>query len=698
MTSFLDERDRESLRRDRRSPDEDVRRLAAERAAALPPEEAVEHLVEGLGDPSWRVRKTAVERIVALPETAGAARALVAALADGENPGRRNAAVEALVRCGARSVPALLGAAESDDPDVRKLVLDALAGIGDARATRTLVERLGDADPNVRAAAADALGAVGGDEAVRALRRRAAAPDEDGLVRFSALHALAALEVPVRAREIRPVLEDAVLAPAGLALLGRCEDDDEAEEILCKALRSGPRAGREAAVRSLLRVLAGRDGARADALVARIREAAAPAAELVADTEMRLDDADLPTRLAWVQLLGLLGAEEAARPIVRAGGDEAVAEVALAALESLGARAERALDAAWEELDGPGRRVACEFFGRCGGDASARRLLALLDDPDPELRTVAAHSIGARRLSAGLAPLVRRLARTAAEEDFEAEKELEAVSDALVALASEEAGPAATEEAADLLSSCLEGAREPVRTAVASVFGRIGGADEADRVGFLLKDPSARVRRAAVDALARLAPGAVSEPLRLALADESSSVRIAAATALGDSEGPHLVDDLRRLVDDEDARVRAAAVRALGRRASREEGADERVLVLLQVALADEAPVALAACEALAERGGAAAARAAQGALERAEPEVLQAAVRCLGAHAPDDALASLFPLVSHPEWSVRAEVLQVLSLRGCRRAVPAILRRLETEQDEFVRDAILRALRRLEE
>jgi HEAT repeat protein len=29
--------------------------------------------------------------------------------------------------------------------------------------------------------------------------------------------------------------------------------------------------------------------------------------------------------------------------------------------------------------------------------------------------------------------------------------------------------------------------------------------------------------------------------------------------------------------------------------------------------------------------------------------------------------------------------------------AVPPILRRLETEQDEFVRDAILRALKRLE-
>jgi HEAT repeat protein len=45
----------------------------------------------------------------------------------------------------------------------------------------------------------------------------------------------------------------------------------------------------------------------------------------------------------------------------------------------------------------------------------------------------------------------------------------------------------------------------------------------------------------------------------------------------------------------------------------------------------------------------------------------------------------------------VRAEAIQSLAERGMARAVPPILRRLETEQDEFVRDAILRALRRLE-
>jgi HEAT repeat protein len=52
---------------------------------------------------------------------------------------------------------------------------------------------------------------------------------------------------------------------------------------------------------------------------------------------------------------------------------------------------------------------------------------------------------------------------------------------------------------------------------------------------------------------------------------------------------------------------------------------------------------------------------------------------------------------VSHPDWAVRAAAVEALAERGAARALPAILRRLELEQDEFVREAILRALQRLE-
>jgi HEAT repeat protein len=77
---------------------------------------------------------------------------------------------------------------------------------------------------------------------------------------------------------------------------------------------------------------------------------------------------------------------------------------------------------------------------------------------------------------------------------------------------------------------------------------------------------------------------------------------------------------------------------------------------------------------------------------------VVRAAVACLGAHGGDDDLGRLIALVEYDDWSVRAEVIQLLVDRGVRRSLPAMLRRLESERDDFVREVLLQATRRLEE
>ncbi len=85
------------------------------------------------------------------------------------------------------------------------------------------------------------------------------------------------------------------------------------------------------------------------------------------------------------------------------------------------------------------------------------------------------------------------------------------------------------------------------------------------------------------------------------------------------------------------------------------------------------------------------------GILARHEPELVRAAIRCIGVHADADGLEVLLPLVGHEDWSVRAEAIQTIADRRLIRGVPAILRRLDVEQDDFVRDATLSALKRLE-
>ena len=690
----LDPRERESIRADLASSDDEVRRLAVERLSLLPPGEALPQLVERLGDASWRVRKAAVECLVQAPEDWPVADHLIRALADGENPGRRNAAVEALVRSGRRMVEPLLRATASADIDVRKLVVDALGGIGSERAVPHLIERLADGDPNVRGAAADALGTIGGADAVRALVGTALRDAEEPLVRFSALRSLARLEAPVAASELASALADPLLRPVAFGVLGH-DDDREAEEVLLKGLESGSRATREAAIEALLRTLSRRDAADAERLAARVREAACGARGCVADATARLADADLGVRLSLVQFLGIARAADSVLPLLRAARDEALAEVAIATLAGFGAQAEAAIDASWDTLDAEARALACQLFAGTHGGAGAARLALALDDADPAVRAAAARALARRADPAALPMLMRRLEASAGDVEPEAAEERAALTDALVSIARERSAVA-------LLAGHLEGASEPVRLAIARVLGQLGDAEYAEQMVLLVQDPSAAVRRAAIAALARVGASA-ADWLRLALADEEVAVRIAAATALGASARVEALPDLERLLADEDAAVRAAAVRAIGeiqRRAAPGESASALAIVqrLLEAALADSAPVALAAVEAIEGLGAALPLAAVRGVLSHPDPEVVQSAVRCIRGSGREDDLAALIPLLSHSHWAVRADAMQALAERRVRSAVPAALRRLELEQDEFVRDTLLRALGRLEE
>jgi HEAT repeat protein len=695
VTLGFDERDRASVMRDLASPDEDVRRLAVERAEALSLEASLPLLVERLGDTSWRVRKAAVERLVACADTERLAAALIGALADGDNPGRRNGAVEGLVLCGPRVVPALLAACRSPDPDVRKLVVDSLAGVGEVAAADTLVALLEDPDANVRAAAADALGALGAMTSAAPLLARAGHEGEDPLVRFSALRALGALGAPVTVAQLAPALDDAILRSAALDLLGG-EDEPEAVSVLLKALAASSRSARESAMRALLRLLGNVDAERAAALREQIRGEALASPELVEDAVEHLEEGDLPTRLVLVQFLGLLRCRPAVLPLLRAARDEALAEVALATLGSFGLEVEACLEEAWDELDSALRALACDLFGRTHGERGALLLASALESAEAELRMAAARGVARRGALGALALLVRRLELVVPDDEIEAEDERGALSDAIVALAA--TGEEARARVDAMLQERLGGASDDLRVALAGVLARIAPPEDAPVFLQLLKDPSADVRRVAVEALGRLDADAAAEPLRLALADEEASVRIAAAAALGAGEGSEALRDLRSLADDHDPRVRATAVRGIARHldggASPE--ARERARETLLTALEDHVLVALAALEALHDGGGALASAAA-GALARPEPEVVREAVRCVGRHGEDEALDVLLPLVSHEDWSVRAEVIGVLAERRVLRAVPAILRRLESEQDEFVRGAILKALERLE-
>src|SRR5262245_52938463 len=343
----MDPLDRQRLLDDLAHADEEIRRLAVERLSLLAPSDALPHLVAGLGDPSWRVRKAAVERLIAQDDAPSSVRALVAALADGENPGRRNAALEAITRFRGAAIPVLLEASHDADVDVRKQVVDALGAIGESVAADRLIQLLADPDPNVRAAAAQALGALGA-LGVEGLLLDHVEVDPEPLVRMSALRSLAKLRASVPVARLEAALAEPLLRPAAFSVLGSSEDP-RAWETLVKGLSASARSSREAAMEAIVGIACQAAPGDEQRLAERLRESTSEAGFLP-DALGRLGTAPLTTRLVLVQFLGLLARADCVIPLLEAGADEALAELVTSTLAAAGKVAEAALQQGWARL------------------------------------------------------------------------------------------------------------------------------------------------------------------------------------------------------------------------------------------------------------------------------------------------------------------------------------------------------------
>ena len=635
-------------------------------------------LVERLGDASWRVRKAAVERLVTCPDSADAARradrgpsATARTRAAATRPSRRWCA------CGARVVPDLVAAMTDRDGDVRKLVVDALAGIGDARAARR-ADRAARAMPTPTCAPPPPTRSAR-SAARRSLRRCARWPTARRRGPAGALLRAA------RARRARGAAASRATwrrcsrirccGPAGIDAARARRTIPRPLDVLLKGLATDSRATREAAMRgAAARSLSRLDGARAERLVAEVREAAAAAPSRAG----RSPSSASPRRRSrrgwcWCSSSACCWSERAAVPILLAGRDEAL-DAGRARHARAARRARRARDrrGAGTVSTAARARDACALFGRLRGERSAARLMAALDESDPELRAAAVRAIGARRLASALPLLVRRLEAVAAEGEPEGEEELRRADRGAhrSSRARAAAMPASPSRPCELLASRLDGADEDVRLAIARVLGRIGAArGHRSWSTLLLKDPSPRVRRAAVDALARLDPE-TRAPSRSGWRWRTNRRRCGSRRPTRSARPlrPGVIDDLRRLAEDEDARVRAAAIRAIGLHAERRRRRHPRARRAAPGS--SRALRRRAAGRARRGRGAAARRRRAGGASVAPLLGAARARDRARGgalrrrARATRPSSSRCSPLVSHPDWSVRAEAIEVLAER----------------------------------
>ncbi|MBI5479328.1 MAG: HEAT repeat domain-containing protein [Deltaproteobacteria bacterium] len=677
----------DEVRRALQSDDEEARHAALAGVPADGALEALQLLVEAMGDESWRVRKEAVSRVTAWPRPEEAAAGLIVALGEDSNIARRNAAVEALGLVGRPAVPLLLDALQVGVVS-RKLVIDALGVIGDARAVGPLSAALRDADANLRAAAAEALGHLGRREAVPALQAALAAGDL--LTRLAALEALNRLGASVPYHILAPLLGEPVLRRAALEALGFAGDAGALPDMIA-ALADRSRGAREAAV-TALQALHAMVSSEVSALIEDHLHAA-PAAALDGLCATLASDSRALRRSA-AALLGWARRAETLPALCQLLRDEGTQDVAADAMVAFGERAAEPLQALCPELDPDLRALIFELLPRLGTAAAAPQLCELLArataDDEPEPAAAAARALGLIGQAVGLprgpgpvAGLFQALGR-----------EGQVASAAAAALGA--IGARAYDEVHTLVAA--HGLGGPIGPYLCRVLGACGRAEDRRLLLGALRDESAVLRRAAADALSGLGgEPAVTEALVFALSDESISVRAAAARALGALGAAAAAPALAAVAlgssheggdRDDEPPVRAAALRALGLIG------DPAALPALR-ALATNADGALAsiALEMLGRLGTADDEPVLHAGLRHDDTEAVKAAARALGTRASATARAAVCEALGHPRWDVRRAAAEALASSTDAASRAALRARLEVEADELVRQAITQAL-----
>lgn len=648
-----------------RAPEEEVRyRAAGELNAADPGDRAL--LLELLGDPSWRVRSAAVERVVSTGAVSDVLPSLLSALSGSASIGVRDAAAVALIRIGEAAVVPLLARLDGPDPDLRQAATHVLGSIGDRRCVAPLAARLADPDPNVRAAAAEALGKIGGADAGATLL--AALDSDEQTLRLTALEALLSMRVCPPAARLAPLLEIRAMRLPGFRVLGH-SDEAEAAPLLVRGLSDPSRGTREAALAGIGMQRTRRKPSELEALAAAVR--AAPAAGLSACAQS-LPTEDVTVAVGALAVLGWSGAVEQVGAMLRLCEDDRLRPFVEEAVECLPKdRPLRDAVAAALEQQGPfGRLSALALLARLGSPAALESLVREASDPSGFLQAEAICALGQLGDSRVVGPLVGLLGDDAP-----------AVS-GIAATALVRIGQQSKEACAAALVAMRDRAGSSPSAALFRVLGALGAAEDLARLRAGLRRPAVVQRMAAAGAISSLAQRGVTllgpaPELVEALLDSAWSVRAAAARAYVElakavaeghiesgEDGPlprAAAVALVRSLDDPEPAVRAAAVEALGA-----TGRKEHAAAIARLARASEVPpvVVLAALRALVALGGAPADVVARAAAHP-DPEVVKEAVGAAARLEGSQGEGILRSAALHSRWDVRQAAARAMAERG---------------------------------
>jgi len=665
----------------------EVRRRAAQDIPTLPAPESCELLLAALGDEDWRVRKEAAAIATRVEPRTAVVFAVARALAEHDNIGLRNAAVEALILIGPDAVPGAIDALDRLDADGRKLAVEVLAGAPTLAGMKTLVRASKDPDVNVVVAAVEGLGKadLAGEEARELATTTlttllgSEVSEHSPQVSVAALDALRALEATIPWTSLEPLLADTLLKRSAIAAA--------AGNIAPRALLTlaqtiadpSPSLSREATM-SLGRSLeeAWNDGALVEIATKNLR--ASPAAH--ARLRVLAKETDEPARGAAILALGLVRDPDDVSLIADALQVDDVAERAEAALHLFGQEAVEPLLVAGLGA-APSLRGATISMLPDLAPSESEPLVAVreaLGDPSPEVVAPALKSLAIVGAASDLSAVARHTRSADRKVASAAHGALSAIATRHVAPAREMlagvdprgddalwaaiviealacAGSAAPSDA-EFLESALTHREAAVRRSAIDALAAIGGEDAAHAVTVSLADEEAVVALAAIRALGRLGR---AEQLASLAATTRDPIRLGTVIrALRDADPERAFAAARPLLRSREPSIAAAAIDVVGG-----VGLEGHVEALMSATDHPDHEVVKLALGEIAKLGDERALTALASAIEHDAETVQRCAAELLGALGPDGESILRARLDRERSADVRRSIMQALAERS---------------------------------
>ncbi|HET6363725.1 MAG TPA: HEAT repeat domain-containing protein [Nitrospirota bacterium] len=628
-------------------------------------------LFRAMGDADWRVRKTAVEALVANASDS-IIMGLIRLLSSDDNAGSRNSAIEALVHIGAAAVDALLMSLDTPDADVRKFIVDILGDIRDSRAVPILIETLkNDPNENIRVSSAEALGKIKDCRAV------------DPLLACLTQYGQSWLDYAA-AEAIGEIGDERALGPL-IAALGRNNLREPVLESIGKignvntlmpliaGLADKLRVVREVAMVALTAIYLKSTQDDRERIIRIVRANVNDRAVDFLEEMLITSTKDL--QKSAVAVLGWSGRESSIQKLLALLKEEDMEEPTAQALKNMDGGRVPLLLGYLADDNALVRRTVARVLGEIGSRDADDPLIGLLLDENGHVRSAAAEALGHLQSRKAVKPLLGLLA-----DEYESVQE-----SAIRALA--EIGD---DSILDDLLKDFTSRDALMRRNIALLLGRFTTDKASDALAFALKDEEPNVRKAVVHALGNLSGDKALRSLVHAITDDNSEVRMLAAEALGKTHAPETPDVLIPLLEDNDLWVRAAAARSLGRVAGEKAGevlaaylntaTDIFLLSLVDVVGKLRTERALAPLLGLSCH---------------ADPEVRKTVLTALSGYHWESVHQTVLSRLSDPHWSVRKTAIEIIKQKKDAAAEPLLERIADGDPDATVRQAAKDALGR---